>query len=174
MNARRPICRSRSYRGHGKRHALGASPPRARTRYVLSFQLTIAVFAAFRCARPLPPLKALAIGGPPPVSYNPETRRHEGIGLDILCFLGERPGVPLVSYSPDTPRHEGIGIDTLCVVGGRLGVHYEFSEPDRHQPVVDKLRQVQQGQADLMPPISDLASRAAQGIFSEEFSRSYY
>lgn len=145
MNARRPICRNRSYRGHGNRHALGASPPRARTRYVLSFQLTIAVFAAFRCARPLPPLKALAIDAPPLVSYNPETRRHEGIGIDILCFVGER-----------------------------LGVHFEFSEPDRHQPVFDKLRQVQQGQADLILPISDLASRATQGIFSEEFSRSYY
>lgn len=95
--------------------------------------------------RTLPPLKALAIDAPPLVSYNPETRRHEGNGIDILCFVGER-----------------------------LGVHFEFSEPDRQQPVFDKLRQVQQGQADLILPISYLASRATQGIFSEEFSRSYY
>src|SRR5690606_3518231 len=135
MNARRPICRSRSYRGHGKRHALMRRVRVARSRSAVRWfwrgcaawllaLLSAPSLATGDCEhahavelvrdvhidaatlaelRTLPPLKALAIDAPPLVSYNPETRRHEGTGIDILCFVGER-----------------------------LGVHFEFSEPDRH------------------------------------------
>lgn len=81
---------------------------------------------------------------------------------------------PLAHYNADSGQYEGIGIDILCFVLSRIGVAFEIAAPDPSETLTDKFNLIAQGKADLFLPVSYVPERARQGLYSEEFARSYY
>ncbi len=92
----------------------------------------------------LPPLRVLAADAPPMVSYDPDIKTHTGIGVDVWCFIARE-----------------------------LGLRYTILA-EQGLSVADKLRQVQQGQADAFMPLSPTPERARLGLFTSPYYESYY
>ncbi|MFA7670570.1 MAG: GGDEF domain-containing protein, partial [Burkholderiaceae bacterium] len=92
----------------------------------------------------MPPLKVVAVSAPPMARYDERQRIYDGIATDILCFIA----------------HD-------------LGISFEIP-PGRDQTVVDKIRQVQEGRADLFIPLSYSAERAKLGLFTIPYYESHY
>ncbi|MEQ6434916.1 GGDEF domain-containing protein [Comamonas sp. w2-DMI] len=94
--------------------------------------------------RAMAPLRVLAVDAPPMARYDRERNRYAGIGVDVWCFIA-----------------------------AELGLRYEIL-PDRDMTVADKIRQVQQGRADVFLPLSQQPDRARLGLFTLPYYASYY
>ncbi len=92
----------------------------------------------------MPPLKIVAVGAPPMARYDEDKQTYNGIGIDVLCFITKE-----------------------------LGLSFEIT-PSRDQTVADKIRQVQEGQADVFIPLSYSPERAKRGLFTIPYYESYY
>ncbi|WP_367066782.1 GGDEF domain-containing protein [Oryzisolibacter sp. LB2S] len=94
--------------------------------------------------RTLAPLRVLAVDAPPMARYEPEQQTFSGIGVDVWCFIARE-----------------------------LGLRYEILSA-RDTSLADKLRQVQQGEADVFLPLSHQSERARLGLFTQPYYDSYY
>ncbi|MBP6018394.1 MAG: GGDEF domain-containing protein [Burkholderiaceae bacterium] len=92
----------------------------------------------------MPPLKVVAVGAPPMARYDEESQTYNGIGIDVLCFITKE-----------------------------LGLSFEIT-PGRDQTVADKIRQVQEGHADVFIPLSHSSERAKHGLFTTPYYKSHY
>ncbi len=92
----------------------------------------------------MPPLKVVAVGAPPMARYDEDSQIYSGIGIDILCFITQE-----------------------------LGLSFELP-PGRDLTVADKLRQVQEQQADVFIPLSYSVERAKHGLFTVPYYKSHY
>lgn len=90
-------------------------------------------------AAALPPLRVLAVDAPPLAHYNEKTKTYTGVGIDIFCFIAKE-----------------------------LGLRFEV-EAGRDQTVLEKIQQVQNGQADVFIPLSHSEARAKLGLFTVRF-----
>lgn len=81
---------------------------------------------------------------------------------------------PLVHFDPTRGIHEGVAVDILCFVAGQLGIRTDFLPPDPKQSVPELLRSVQEGEADVFIPASHSPERAELGLFSGPIFVSYY
>ena len=95
-------------------------------------------------AAALPPLRVLAVDAPPLAHYNEKTKTYTGVGIDIFCFIAKE-----------------------------LGLRFEV-EAGRDQTVLEKIQQVQNGQADVFIPLSHSEARAKLGLFTEPYYYSHY
>jgi len=94
--------------------------------------------------RSMAPLRVLAVDAPPMARYDAERQTYTGIAVDVWCFIAQD-----------------------------LGLRYEIL-PARDMTLVDKLQQVQQGQADVFMPLSHQPERARLGLFTQPYYESYY
>jgi len=94
--------------------------------------------------RAMPPLKVVAVNAPPMARYDEGRQTYDGIATDILCFIA---------------KELGIGFDII---------------PGRDETVVDKIRHVQDGRADLFIPLSHSEERAKRGLFTIPYYESHY
>lgn len=92
----------------------------------------------------LPPLRVVAVGAPPMARYDEDQQTYNGIGIDVFCFITNE-----------------------------LGLSFEIT-PGRDQTVADKIRQVQEGHADVFIPLSHSPERAKHGLFTTPYYKSYY
>lgn len=80
---------------------------------------------------------------------------------------------PMARYDRRKDQHSGIGVDVLCFITQRLGLRYEILQP-QDLTVAEKIRQVQDGRADVLIPLSENAERAERGLFTRPFYESHY
>ena len=92
----------------------------------------------------MPPLKVVAVNAPPMARYDEARRTYDGIGTDIFCFIANE-----------------------------LGVRFDIA-PGRDETVADKIRQIQEGRADVFIPLSHSPERAKRGLFTIPYYESYY
>lgn len=92
----------------------------------------------------MPPLKVVAVSAPPMARYDEDRQVYDGIATDVFCFIATE-----------------------------LGLRYELA-PDRDLTVADKIRQVQEGQADVFIPLSRTAEREQRGLFTRAYYESHY
>lgn len=92
----------------------------------------------------MPPLKVVAVSAPPMARYDEDRHTYSGIGIDVFCFITKE-----------------------------LGLSFEIT-PGRDQTVADKIRQVQEGHADVFIPLSHSPERAKRGLFTTPYYESYY
>lgn len=90
------------------------------------------------------PLKVVAVGAPPMARYDEKRQTYDGIGIDVFCFITKE-----------------------------LGLSFEISA-GRDLTVLDKIRQVQEGHADVFIPLSYSKARAQHGLFTTSYYESYY
>ena len=79
---------------------------------------------------------------------------------------------PLVRYDADRGTYSGISADVLCFIAQQTGLRYEFIKSPA--TVAEKLRQVQEGSADVFVPISRSPERERQGLFTVPYYESPY
>ncbi len=80
---------------------------------------------------------------------------------------------PLVRYDAASQRYTGIGPDVLCFISQQTGLRYQML-PARGFTVAEKIQQVQNGQLDLLMPLSSAPERARLGLFTQPYYDSYY
>lgn len=80
---------------------------------------------------------------------------------------------PMVRHDTARDAYGGIGVDVWCFITGELGLRYEIVAA-RGQTVADKIRQVQEGRADVFMPLSLQPERARRGTFTLPYYASYY
>lgn len=80
---------------------------------------------------------------------------------------------PMARYDAARDAYGGIGVDVWCFITGELGLRYEIVAA-RQQTVADKIRQVQEGRADVFMPLSLQPERARRGTFTLPYYASYY
>lgn len=90
------------------------------------------------------PLKVVAVDAPPMARYDPEQQTYNGIATDILCFITRE-----------------------------LGLEFNIT-PGRDETTADKIRQVQEGLADVFIPLSLSPERAKRGLFTLPYYESHY
>ncbi|WP_442597257.1 diguanylate cyclase [Parapusillimonas sp. JC17] len=94
--------------------------------------------------RAMPPLRVSAVGAPPMARYDDDSQTYSGIAIDVFCFIAQE-----------------------------LGLSFEIT-PGRDQTVADKIRQVQEGLADVFIPLSHSAEREKRGLFTLPYYESHY
>ncbi|MGB3448987.1 MAG: GGDEF domain-containing protein [Giesbergeria sp.] len=94
--------------------------------------------------RALPPLRIFAVNAPPMAQYEKDRDTYTGISPDVLCFMAQQTGL----------RYEFITRQELTVA--------------------EKIRQVQEGRADVFVPLSHQPERARKGIFTKSYYASQY
>ena len=98
---------------------------------------------------------------------------------ELAGFRAMAPLRVLPLDAPPMARHDtqdgysGIGVDVWCFITERLGLRYEIIQR-RDLSIAEKIRLVQEGQADVLLPLSANSERAARGIFTRPFYESHY
>ena len=80
---------------------------------------------------------------------------------------------PMARYDKGSGTYAGIGVDVWCFITAELGLRYEIV-PERDQTVAAKIRQVQEGRADVFMPLSVQPERALHGTFTLPYYESHY
>lgn len=80
---------------------------------------------------------------------------------------------PLALYAPAGDRYSGLSIDALCFITAQLGLRFHIDSA-QDLTVVEKIAQVQNGQADLFLPLSPTPERSQRGHFTAPLYQSYY
>lgn len=80
---------------------------------------------------------------------------------------------PMARYDEAGQIYSGIAIDVFCFITKELGLSFEIP-PHRDLTVADKIRQVQDNQADVFIPLSHSPARAEQGLFTAPYYESSY
>lgn len=94
--------------------------------------------------RALPPLRIVAVDTPPMMQYDAGRDTYIGISADVLCFMAQQ-----------------------------TGLRYEFITTPQWT-VAEKIRQVQEGLADVFVPLSRQPERERKGIFTAPYYESHY
>ena len=94
--------------------------------------------------RALPPLRIVAVDAPPMVQYDAGRGTYVGISADVLCFIAQQ-----------------------------TGLRYGFITAPQWT-VAEKIRQVQEGLADVFVPLSRQAERERKGVFTAPYYESHY
>ena len=111
-----------------------------------------------------------------------QVRLTQPVEFSAQELAGFRAMAPLRVLPLDAPpmaRHDtqdgysGIGVDVWCFITERLGLRYEIIQR-RDLSIAEKIRLVQEGQADVLLPFSANSERAARGIFTRPFYESHY
>lgn len=111
-----------------------------------------------------------------------QVRLTQPVEFSAQELAGFRAMAPLRVLPLDAPpmaRHDtqdgysGIGVDVWCFITERLGLRYEIIQR-RDLSIAEKIRLVQEGQADVLLPLSANSERAARGIFTRPFYESHY
>jgi diguanylate cyclase (GGDEF)-like protein len=92
----------------------------------------------------MPPLRVVAVSAPPMARYEEDQKIYSGIGIDVFCFITKE-----------------------------LGLTFKLP-PARNQTVADKIRLVQEGQADAFISLSHTPERAKRGLFTAPYYESFY
>jgi len=92
----------------------------------------------------MPPLKVLSVEAPPLSRYHEGRQAYEGVALDVFCFIA-----------------------------GQLGIGFEI-DLARDTTMVEKLRRVHEGRADVFIPLSHSEERARRGLFTKPYYTSHY
>jgi len=106
-----------------------------------------------------------------PVEISAQERADLRAQAPLRILVADTP--PMVRSDPERQRYSGIGADVLCFLAHQTGLRYTFVAAPQW-PVAEKIRRVQQGDADVFMPLSRSAERARKGLFSEPFYASYY
>src|SRR5690606_21383082 len=94
-------------------------------------------------SRAMPPLRVPPVGAPPMAGDDDDSETCSGIAVDVFCFTAQELG-------------------------------FSFgSTPGRDQTVADKVRQVQEGLADVFIPLSHSAEREKRGLFTLPYCESH-
>lgn len=92
----------------------------------------------------MPPLRVEAVNAPPMARYDPARQAYTGIAIDVFCFIASQ-----------------LGLRSIIV-------------PGRDQTVADKIRRVQEAEADIFIPLSHSDERAQRGVFSLPYYETHY
>ena len=80
---------------------------------------------------------------------------------------------PMTRYYPQRAIYTGISPDVLCFIAQQTGLRYAFLTA-QDITVADKIKQVQDGAADVFVPLSRTPERERQGIFTASYYASQY
>lgn len=106
-----------------------------------------------------------------PVRVTDQERAAFRAMAPLRVLAGDAP--PMARYDAGKKTYTGVGIDVWCFITQDLGLRYEIV-PGRDMSLTDKLRQVQQGEADVFLPLSQQPERAQLGLFTLPYYESYY
>src|SRR5690554_353733 len=84
-----------------------------------------------------------------------------------------RNAPPLADFDEAKDTYHGISLDVFCFIAGELGLHYELVEKGQ-QDFAAQLEAVQQGQLDILMPLSRQREREVHGQFTDPYFRTYY
>lgn len=80
---------------------------------------------------------------------------------------------PMARYDRDRQTYVGIATDIFCFIAKELGISFEIT-PGRDETAASKIRQVQEGRADVFIPLSHSPERAKHGLFTLSYYESNY
>jgi diguanylate cyclase (GGDEF)-like protein len=83
-----------------------------------------------------------------------------------------RNAAPLVGRGPLAGAYSGISIDVFCLIAGKLGLRYQFI--DSGGDFAPLLQAVQQGELDMLIPLSRQVDREPFGLFTRPYFTSHY
>lgn len=132
----------------------------------------LALCVAWVAMASLPALAAC--GGQVRLTQPVEFSAQELAGFRAMAPLRVLPldAPPMARHDPQD-GYSGIGVDVWCFITERLGLRYEIIQR-RDLSIAEKIRLVQEGQADVLLPLSANSERAARGIFTRPFYESHY
>ena len=81
--------------------------------------------------------------------------------------------LPLTQYDAGLNTYTGISVDVLCFIAQQTGLRYAFNRA-QDLTVAEKIKQVQDGRADVFVPLSRLPERESKGLFSAPYYESHY
>lgn len=84
-----------------------------------------------------------------------------------------RSAPPLADFDEATDTYRGISLDVFCFIAGELGLHYELVDKGQRN-FAAQLDAVEQGQLDMLMPLSRQREREVHGQFTEPYFRTYY
>lgn len=106
-----------------------------------------------------------------PVELSPAELAEFRAMAPLRVLSAEAP--PMVRYDGDRGAYAGLGVDVLCFISQRLGLRYEILQR-QDLSAVEKIRQVQEGRADVYMPLSASTERAERGLFTRPFHEGHY
>lgn len=106
-----------------------------------------------------------------PVSISPQEKAEFRQLAPLRVLAVDAP--PMARYDPASKTYSGIGVDVWCFIAKDLGLRYDIL-PAQDLTVADKLRQVQDGRADVFLLLSQQPDRARLGLFTLPYYESYY
>lgn len=106
-----------------------------------------------------------------PVELSAQERTALQSQAPLRILVADTP--PMMRYDPERLRYSGIGADVLCFLAGQTGLRYTLV-PEPQGSVAEKMRRVQQGDADVFVPLSRTPERERKGLFSQPFYESHY
>lgn len=106
-----------------------------------------------------------------PVELSAQERTALQSQAPLRILVADTP--PMMRHDPDRQRYSGIGVDVLCFLADQTGLRYTFV-PAPQWSVAEKVRRVQQGDADVFVPLSHSPERERKGLFSQPFYESHY
>ena len=90
--------------------------------------------------------------------------------LQMAVFRG---ATPLADFDEDSGTYHGISLDVFCFIAEQLDLRYELIEKGRWG-FPEQMHAVQQGELDMVMPISRQREREAHGLFTDPYFRTYY
>ena len=90
--------------------------------------------------------------------------------LQVAVFRG---ATPLAEYDEDSGTYHGISLDVFCFIAEQLDLRYKLVEKGRWG-FPEQMHAVQQGELDMVMPISRQREREVHGLFTDPYFRTYY